>query len=200
MLKQLAALSAVALAALAVASAASADGPVITTETVSMTNLPFGPRCGAEAILASFTVTRRIQSFYDGTQLVLQRRHAKFDGTLTLLSTGVTLPYEGDFTVATDFVSRTLTVTGEQSHVVLPGSGIVLQNTGRLDEDISTLPPTILDEAGPHDNFDPGGTEAVCTGARRLGAPGPPRSWQPGRGRQGRPLPVRALSNRKGET
>jgi hypothetical protein len=155
-------LSAVALAALAVASAAPADGPVITTNTLSATNTPLGPRCGAEAILASFTVTRRIQSFFDGAQLVLQRRHATFDGTIMLPSTGVTLPYEGDFTVTTDFVSRTSTVIGLQAHVVLPGSGIVLQNTGRLEEDVSTFPPAILDEAGPHDYFDPGGTEAVC--------------------------------------
>jgi hypothetical protein len=162
MFKQLAVLSAVALAALAVASAASADGPVITTDVLSATNVPLGPRCGAESILASLTVTRRIESFYDGAQLVLQRRHAKIDGTITLSSTGVTLPYQGDVTIATDFVSRTSTVIGLQAHVVLPGSGIVLQNTGRLDEDVSTFPPTILDEAGPHDYFDTGGIEAVC--------------------------------------
>lgn len=162
MFNRLAALLAVALAVLAVTSAASADAPVITTQTASASNVPWGPRCGSEPILASFTVTRRIESFYDGGQLVLQQRHVAGEGTIKLPSTGVTLPYEVHFTITTDVGSHTSTITGQQAHVILPGGGVVFQNSGRLVQDVATFPPSILDEAGPHDYFDPGGTAEVC--------------------------------------
>ena len=42
------------------------------------------------------------------------------------------------------------------------GGGMVFQNSSRLVQDISTLPPAILDEAAPHDYFDHDGTERVC--------------------------------------
>jgi hypothetical protein len=161
MFNRFAVLFTVALAVLAAASAASADAPVITTQTASASNVPWGPRCGSEAILASFTVTRRIESFYDGAQLVLQRRHVTGEGTIMLPSTGVTLPYEVDFTITTDVAAHTSTITGQQAHILDPGTGIVFQNSGRLLQD-ATFPPSILDEAGPHDYFDPGGSARVC--------------------------------------
>jgi hypothetical protein len=162
MTKTLALLVITTVAALAATSAASADGPVFQTQTASAANVPWGPRCGSEPILASFTVTRRIQSYYDDGQLVLQRRHVTGAGTITLASTGTSLPYEVDFTITTDVASRTATIAGQQAHVLLPGGGIVFQNSGRLIQNIATLPPAILDEAGPHDYFDPNGTERVC--------------------------------------
>ena len=162
MFNRLAVLCTVALAVLAVTAAASADAPVITTQTASASNVPWGPRCGSEPILASFTVTRRIESFYDGGQLVLQRRHVAGEGTIMLPSTGVALPYEVDFTITTDVGTHTSTVTGQQAHVILPGAGIVFQNSGRLVQNVATFPPSILDEAGPHDYFDPDGSERVC--------------------------------------
>jgi hypothetical protein len=163
MAKALAALAGLAAAALVVAAAASADGPVIQTLPLNASNVRWGPTCGAEPILASFAGTARVESFFDGSTLVLQRRHVRGDGTITLRSTGVTLPYEFDFTFTRDLVSLTGTITGQQAHVILPdGGGVVFRNSGRLVEDISQFPPPILDESGQHDYFDPGGRDVVC--------------------------------------
>jgi hypothetical protein len=164
MTKPLIFLIAVVTAALALAASAVADGPVIQTVPNNQTNVPWGPTCGAEPIMASFTASVRIESFFDGATLVLQRRHVRGDGTITLPSTGVTLPYEVDFTFTRDLVAQTGTITGQQAHVILPdGGGVVFRNSGRLVEDISQFPPPILDEAGQHDYFDPGGRDQVCT-------------------------------------
>ena len=150
-------------AALAFAASAAADGPVIVTQPLNATNVPLGPTCGAEPIMQSYTGSRRVESFYDGPTLVRQRRHVRFEGTITLPSTGVTLPYEFDFTFTRDLVAMTGTITGQQAHVIIPGGGgVVFRNSGLLVEDISQFPPPFLDEAGQHDYFDPGGRDAVC--------------------------------------
>jgi hypothetical protein len=153
----------VAVTALVLAAGASADGPTIQTLPLIAANVPWGPSCGAEPIIASFTGTRRVESFFDGSTLVLQRRHVRADGTITLRSTGVTLPYDVDFTFTLDLVAQTGTITGQQAHVILPGGGgVVFRNSGRIVEDISEFPPPFLDEAGVHDYFDPGGRDEVC--------------------------------------
>jgi hypothetical protein len=163
MLKPLALVVAVTSAALAVAASAAADGPVIQTVPLIATNVPWGPTCGAEPIMATFSGTARVESFFDGSTLVLQRRHVRGDGTITLQSTSVTLPYEFAFTFTRDLVAQTGTITGQQAHVVIPGGGgVVFRNSGRLVEDISQFPPPFLEEAGLHDYFDPGGRDAVC--------------------------------------
>ena len=163
MIKTLALLTAFALAALTAAAAARAEGPVIQTQTLSASNVPWGPTCASEPILASFTVTRRSENFYDGSTLVLQRRHVNGVGTITLPSTGLSLPYEVDFTFTIDFAAQTGTITGQQAHVIIPGGGgVVLRNSGRLVEDVSQFPPPFLEEAGPHDYFDPCGVDQVC--------------------------------------
>jgi len=150
-------------AALAFAALAAADGPVIVAQPLNATNVPLGPTCGAEPIMQSFTGSRRVESFYDGSTLVLQRRHVRADGTITLPSTGTTLPFEVDFTFTLDFVAQTGTITGQQAHVILPGGGgVVLRNSGRIVEDVSQFPPPFLHEAGLHDYFDPGGLDEVC--------------------------------------
>src|SRR5262245_5588753 len=163
MLKPLALVIALGSAALALAASAAADGPVIQTVPLIATNVPWGPTCGAEPIIATFSATARIESFFDGTTLVLQRRHVRGHGTITLRSTGVTLPYEFAFTFTRDLVALTGTITGQQAHVIVPGgNGVVFRNSGRLVEDISQFPPPFLDEAGQHDYFDPGGRDRVC--------------------------------------
>ena len=150
-------------AALALVGAAAADGPVIVTQPLNATNVPLGPTCGAEPIMQSYTGSRRVESFYDGPTLVLQRRHVKFEGTITLPSTGVSLPQADDFTFTLDFAAQTGTITGQQAHVIIPGGGgVVLRNSGLLVEDVSQFPPPFLHEAGQHDFFDPGGLDEVC--------------------------------------
>jgi hypothetical protein len=150
-------------AVLAFAAAGAADGPVIVTQPRNATNVPLGPTCGGEPIMQSYTGSRRVESFYDGSTLVLQRRHVTFEGTITLISTGVSLPQAGDFTFTLDFAAQTGTITGQQAHVIIPGGdGVVLRNSGLLVEDVSQFPPPFLHEAGQHDFFDPGGLDEVC--------------------------------------
>ena len=148
-------------AALALVGAAAADGPVIQTSTLTATNVPWGPTCGNEPIMASFVADRRIESFYDGSVLVLQRRHNNGSGTFTLPSTGVSVPYEFHTTLAIDFPSQTATVTGHLA-VVIPGEGVLYRDAGRLVQDISQFPPAILSVAGPHGLLDPGATDTLC--------------------------------------
>jgi hypothetical protein len=158
-MRKLALVAAFAALALVAASAARADGPVITTLTVTGTSL--GPSCGSETTIANFTVDRRIESFYDGSALVLQRRHNNGSGTFTLPSTGISVPYEFHTTIAIDFQSQTATVTGHLA-VVIPGTGVLYRDAGRLVQDITQFPPAILSEAGPHGLLDPGATDTVC--------------------------------------
>jgi hypothetical protein len=158
-MRKLALVAALATMALVAAAAARADSPVITTQTVTGASL--GPSCGSETTIANFTATRRIESFYDGSVLVLQRRRNDGSGTFTLPSTGASLPYEFHTTLTIDFPSQTATVTGHLA-VVIPGVGVLYRDAGRLVQDISQFPPAILSEAGPHGLLDPGATDTLC--------------------------------------
>jgi hypothetical protein len=158
-MRKLALIAALATLALVAAAAARADAPVITTQTVTGTTL--GPSCGSETTIANFTATRRVESFYDGSVLVLQRRYNNGSGTFTLPSTGVSVPYEFHTTLTIDFPSQTATITGHLA-VVIPGEGVLYRDAGRLVQDISQFPPAILSEAGPHGLLDPGATDTLC--------------------------------------
>jgi hypothetical protein len=158
-MRKIALIAGLATVALVAAAAARADGPVITTPTVTGTTL--GPTCGSETTIANFTATRRIESFYDGSLLVLQRRHNDGSGTFTLRSTGGSVPYDFHTTLTLDFQAQTATLTGHLA-VVIPGTGVLYRDAGRAVQDISQFPPAILSEAGPHGLLDPGATDALC--------------------------------------
>lgn len=158
-MRKIALIAALATVALVAAAAARADAPVITTQTVTGTSP--GPRCGSETTVANFTAERRIESFYDGSVLVLQRRHNDGSGTFTLRSTGVSVPYEFHTTLTIDFQAQTDALTGHLA-VVIPGAGVLYRDAGRVVRDISQFPPEILSEAGPHGLLDPGATDALC--------------------------------------
>jgi hypothetical protein len=158
-MRKLALIAALAAVALVTAAAARADGPVITTQTVTGTTL--GPSCGSEPTLANFTAIRRIETVYDGSLLVLQRRHNDGSGTFTLQSTGISVRYEFHTTLTLDFAAQTATLTGHLA-VVIPGTGVLYRDAGRVVQDISRFPPAILSEAGPHGMLDPGATDTLC--------------------------------------
>jgi hypothetical protein len=158
-MRKLALIAALATVALVAAAVARADGPVITTQAVTGTQP--GPSCGSETTVANFTATRRIESFYDGTLLALQRRHNDGSGTFTLRSTGVSVPYEFHTTLTIDFQAQTATLTGHLA-VVIPGSGVLYRDAGRVVQDVSQFPPAIISEAGPHGLIDPGATDELC--------------------------------------
>jgi hypothetical protein len=157
------ALLAAATAAVALGTgSAAADGPQIITQTLPFAG-PYGLACDGVPIIANGAVTRRLENFYDGGSLVLQRRHVEFEGRLSLATTGLSVPYSGHSTVTTDFVARTATIDGQQAKVVLPGQGSLFQNSGRVVLDLSHgFPPLVVDESGPHDNYDPSGAAALC--------------------------------------
>ena len=168
MIRRLAVFAAIPIILLAMAPTAMAAGPVITTSPFGVTAMPWGPTCGPEPIMATFAVTRRTETFFDGDVPVLLRRHVSGAGTLWLDSTGTTFAFGIDFNATTDLAARTTTITGQWAHVLVPGSGIVFANSGRVIQDVSQFPPIVIDEAGVHQYVDPGATARLCAA---LGAP-----------------------------
>jgi len=144
------------------ASAALADGPIITEDLFAPGAVPWGPTCNGEPLFVSFSVVRRTETFVEGGAPVLIRRHVQGDGTVWLPSTGRSFPYTVDFTSTMDPAAHTNTITGQWAHVLIPGSGVIFRNSGRLVQDLSTRPPLVLDESSAHDYFDPGGVATLC--------------------------------------
>lgn len=113
-------------------AAVSAAGPTITT-------VPFGGSfdndidCGDFGVDLAFSGERTTIDFYsgDGT-LVKQIRQVEYTGTLTNSVTGTSIPYEGRFVRTQDFLAGTVSITGLQNRVLLPGQGVVALNVGRV--------------------------------------------------------------------
>jgi hypothetical protein len=137
----------VAVAALAVPAAALADGPVIwfNNDTTPQTIEEWGD-CPTFTIDATFQAQRRNEDFYDAAgNLILERRHVDFTGTLYNASTPArAVPYEGHFTLTIDFTTNTLTFTGLLTHAIVPGSGVINLTAG-----ITHITPTDVIEHGP---------------------------------------------------
>lgn len=127
------AVAAVALGALVAAGAASASGPVISenNDTTPQSIIEWGD-CPGFIIDATFMADRRNEDFYDSQgNLVLERRHVSFTGTLYNDSDpSRSLPYSGDFTRTFDFVNGTFTQTGLGTHVIVPGAGVINLSAG----------------------------------------------------------------------
>lgn len=85
---------------------------------------------------------------------------AHFAGTATNDSTGKTLPVAGERHIVWDFVAGTWTETGTLRHVAVPGSGVVLLQSGRIVYPLPAVPqPDVIPKielfmAGPHDVFE----------------------------------------------
>jgi hypothetical protein len=152
--------TAIALAgALALAGAAVAAPPNATTESGTG---PYGPPCGSEDIMATYTVTRTLKVTYDGSTPVLFRSHESFSGTLWLASTDKSVPYSGALNSVYDPATQIVTITGRSATVVLPGGGMIYQNTGVMTIDWSGGFPPAIGWKGPNDGFAPGGLDALC--------------------------------------
>jgi hypothetical protein len=146
-MSKLALLLAATVASLAAATTASADAPVQTetTITVSVPNpaRPY-PNCTSYGYSfygePTFTVTRRSTLFYDDSgALVKEIRHVQFDGLIhksTDLSS--TIPYAASFTFVRDLTTGTGTITGlfRTSHP--DGSGVVAMSAGRQVVSLAT--------------------------------------------------------------
>ena len=144
------------------ASTVLADGPTITQDTFAPGPVPWGPTCSGEPLMVSFSVLRRTETFFEDGLPIFLRRHVQGDGTVWLDSTDRSLPYTVDFTSTMDLIAHTNTITGQWAHVLIPGDGVIFGNSGRLVQDLSTRPPTVLDESSAHDYFDPGGVAQLC--------------------------------------
>jgi hypothetical protein len=98
-----------------------------------------GVFCGAFQIIQSADVTTKATLFYnqDGnaTQWVL---HNTETGTFANSVSGASVPFTGHFTETFTFVTPgnfswvTITITGQQDKVTLPGEGVVLHDAGRV--------------------------------------------------------------------
>lgn len=139
---------------LALAAAASASAPVISTTTLTVSGpitshdcAPYGDTF--EAVIASFTVTRRsIQSYDDNGNLTKEIRHVDFTGTLYRSDDPTkTIPYAGIWTRTLDVAANTVTNTGLIRYSHPDGSGMVSLDAGRTVQDATTF--DTLSDTGP---------------------------------------------------
>lgn len=140
-MRHLCALALVVLAAIAAVGTASASGPVITfADDPAPVPIADWGDCPTFQIDALFMANRRNETFYDSQgNPTLQRRHVSFTGTLYNASNPAhSVTYSGDFTRTLDYTTNILTITGLNSRVVLPGSGVVFLAAGDVQIDRTT--------------------------------------------------------------
>jgi hypothetical protein len=141
-----------ALLPLVFAATASADAPVIFTQTLTVStpspNIACTPYGYSFNTLATFTVTRHFIQFYDGSTLVKEIRHIDFTGTLYRTDDfSKTIPYAGNWTRTLDVTANTVTSTGLFRYSHPDGSGMVALDAGRTVQDASTF--ATLSDTGP---------------------------------------------------
>jgi hypothetical protein len=150
------AVGALVVAGLAVASAAASQ-PVVVEKNVTFTRV-FSELTDCQAYGYSFTFTarytiRRSDTLYydrDGN-LVREVRQVHFVGTDTNDENGTSLRDTGERHIVLDFVNDTFSESGVLRHVTVPGSGIVLHESGRLI--LSLSDDSVIFMAGPHQLF-----------------------------------------------
>jgi len=147
-----------AAAALSIIPAQAADsGPVVFD--VHIVRSGVFADCGSFAVNFVANIDAHYEQFFnDSGQLVLERRHVQFTGTLTDATTGATLPYEGNFTRTFDFATGTVTLIGERRKTEVSGQGVLAIAAGRLVVDTRT--GSLISESG---QTDEGYSAAICT-------------------------------------
>jgi hypothetical protein len=108
-------------------------------------------------------VVRRsdVQYFDDNGNLVKEVIWAHFVGTDTNDATGKSLRDTGERHIVFDYVNNTITESGVERHITVPGSGIVLHESGRIIT--SLVDDSVIFMAGPHQLFT--GDESEFCGA-----------------------------------
>jgi hypothetical protein len=145
------------------AGAANAGKPVVVEKKATFMRVFAGiPDCLPYGFTTTgrFTITRTTRQFYNrnGT-LVREVRHIRFLGSETNDVTGKSLPVNGVRNITLNFVKGTFTETGVLRHVTVPGSGMVLHESGRLVTGLED--ERVIFEAGPHQLFH-GDVAAFC--------------------------------------
>ncbi len=151
--KVLVAAAAALLVAGLTATTAAADKPTVVEKQNQLerhfANLP---TCAAFGFTHTedYDVIRTVTDFYDNEgNLVREVLDVRFIGTATNDLTGKTIPVNGVRHITLDFVEERFTETGVLRHVTVPGTGIVLHDSGRLVAPLEEgLEPLFV--AGPH--------------------------------------------------
>jgi hypothetical protein len=148
------------------AGAASADKPtVVERNHAYVREVPGAATCKPYGytftVSYHYDVVRTITEFADGDGNVLREViEAHFVGTATNDTSGKFLPVDGERHIVWDFVARTWTETGTLRHVTVPGSGVILLQSGRIVYPLPAVPqPDVIPKielfmAGPHDVFE----------------------------------------------
>jgi hypothetical protein len=146
------------VAALSIVPAQAADsGPVVFD--VHLVRSGVFANCGSFAVNFVSSIDAHYEQFFnDSGQLVLERRHVQFTGTLTNATTGATLPYEGNFTRTFDAGASTVALIGERRKIELSGQGVLAIAAGRLVIDIRT--GSLVSQSGQSDEDF---TAAMCS-------------------------------------
>jgi hypothetical protein len=165
-MKAVVALAVAAATAAVIAGTASADKPIVLEQNHAYvrevlhaaTCTPFGY---GFTVSYRYEVRRTITEFVDDDGNVLREViEAHFVGTATNDSTGQALPVAGERHIVWDFLAGTWTETGTLRHVTVPGSGVVLLQSGRIVYPLPAVPqPDVIPKvelfmAGPHDVFE----------------------------------------------
>jgi hypothetical protein len=135
---------------LTLAAGAFAKAPTSVTEQVHLVTNPY-ITCSSFVVVGDFYVTRTVTTFYDNDGNAIKRvAHIHVDGTLSNSVTGTSLGFLREGTFTQNLVDGSTVTTGQRTLVVAPGSGIVLQDMGRIVREGGV----IVFEAGPTDFLD----------------------------------------------
>jgi hypothetical protein len=105
--------------------------------------------CSGFNVIGDFTVEREDMTFFNSSGTPIEMViHAHFVGTLTNSITGKSLSDDGSRIITFDLLNNTVTNTGLNLKVVVPGQGIIVIDAGRIVRDAAG---NITFEAGPHD-------------------------------------------------
>jgi hypothetical protein len=141
---------------LTIAAGASANTPTSVTEQLHVVNNPY-ITCGSFVVVGDFDVTRTVTTFYDSDGNAIRRvAHIHVDGTLSNSVTGASFAFLREGTFTQDLIDGSTVTSGQRTLVTAPGSGIVLQDMGRIVREGSV----IVFEAGATDFLDYQGGDA----------------------------------------
>jgi hypothetical protein len=108
--------------------------------------------CSGFNVIGNFSVERDDMTFFDSSGTPIKMViHAHFVGTLTNSVTGKSLSDDGSRIITFDLTNNTITNTGLNLKVVVPGQGIIVIDAGRIVRDAAG---NVTFEAGPHDFFN----------------------------------------------